>query len=258
MCLAIALVIALVGVLAACAQTVEQTATHATKRPAKHPAERPSTHPSAVARASPPALRALDAMAVKGRAPMTGYDRDLFGPAWSDDNDEQGGHNGCDTRNDVLRRDLTQVVLKPGTNGCVVLSGVLRDPYGGSLIHFVRGVGTSEAAEIDHVVALGDAWQTGAQHWSAQRRKDFANDPLELLAVDGPLNMAKGDGDAATWLPPYKPERCAYVARQVAVKKKWGLWVTAAEKAAMSRILVGSCPRQALPGTRGHDASPTP
>ena len=180
---------------------------------------------------------ALATLRVKGRAPMTGYDRDAFGPAWSDDTDDLWGHNGCDTRNDVLRRDLVDVTLDERTHGCVVLTGTLHDPYGGAPIPFVRGVGTSIAVQIDHVVALGDAWQKGAQQWSAQRRRDFANDPLELLAVDGPLNASKGDGDAATWLPPYKPFRCAYVARQVRIKRAYDLWVTAAERAAMARVL---------------------
>lgn len=183
----------------------------------------------------------LAALPIKGRAPMTGYDRAAFGPAWSDDTGDQWGHNGCDTRNDVLRRDLTDVVLKPGTHGCVVLSGTLRDPYGAGTIDFVRGVGTSTAVQIDHVVALGDAWQKGAQRWTPQQRRAFANDPRELLAVSGPLNESKRDGDAATWLPPYKPFRCAYVARQVAVKRAYGLWVTRAEHDAIAKLL-DDCP----------------
>jgi len=206
--------------------------------------------------ARPPALRALERLPVKGRAPLTGYDRDLFGPAWSDDNGDLWGHNGCDTRNDILRRDLTALTLKGDTRGCVVLTGVLTDPYTGRSIRFTRGVGTSTAVEIDHVVALADAWQSGAQAWTAQRRQEFANDPLELLAVDGPTNMSKGAGDAATWLPPAKAFRCAYVARQIAVKQKWGLWVKPAERDAMTGIL-GRCPRQRLPAADGRlGASP--
>lgn len=188
----------------------------------------------------------LDGLSVKGRAPMTGYDRAHFGPAWSDDNNQRFGHNGCDTRNDILRRDLRHIVIEPDTQGCVVLRGVLHDPYGGDVIAFVRGVGTSLAVQIDHVVALGDAWQTGAQRWTDTRRQNFANDPLELLAVKGSLNMSKGDGDAATWLPPRRAFWCEYVARQIAVKAKWGLWVKPAEKAAMSRVLQ-RCPGQLLP-----------
>jgi hypothetical protein len=172
---------------------------------------------------------------------MTGYDRALFGQAWADVD-----RNGCDTRNDVLRRDLRAFTLKAGTNGCVVLRGTLHDPYTGRSIAFVRGPGTSTLVQIDHVVALGDAWQKGAQRWTPARRTDFANDPLNLLAVDGPTNQRKGDGDAATWLPPLRSSRCAYVARQIAVKGRYGLSVTAAERAAMLRVLQ-TCPGQALP-----------
>lgn len=187
------------------------------------------------------ALGTVTLLAVKGRAPKTGYDRDRFGPAWQDVD-----HDGCDTRNDVLRRDLTAVVLKPGTHDCVVLSGALADPYTGRSIAFVRGQGTSSAVQIDHVVALSDAWQKGAQQWDAARRAALANDPLNLLAVDGPSNAQKGDGDTATWLPPNKAYRCAYVARQVAVKYTYGLWVTAAERDAMVSVL-SACPDEPLP-----------
>jgi hypothetical protein len=154
--------------------------------------------------------------------------------------------HGCDTRNDVLRRDLTAYQLKAGTHGCLVLRGTLHDPYTGRAIAFVRGQGSSTMVQIDHVVALSDAWQEGAQHWSATTRKAFANDPFNLLAVDGPSNQRKSDGDAATWLPPAKSYRCAYVARQVAVKVAYRLWVTSAERAAMTRVL-GMCPAQRLP-----------
>jgi hypothetical protein len=177
----------------------------------------------------------LAGLAVKGRAPKTGYDRDAFGPAWADVD-----RNGCDTRNDILKRDLREETFRPGTHDCVVLTGVLDDPYGGGRIDFERGNGTSMAVQIDHVIPLSDAWQKGAQKWSADRRKEFANDPLNLLAVDGPLNSQKSDSDAATWLPPRKSYRCAYIARQVEVKAEYALWVTAAEKAAMERVL-GTC-----------------
>ena len=187
------------------------------------------------------ALAALATLAVKGRAPKTGYDRALFGQAWADVD-----RNGCDTRNDILRRDLTADELKPGTHGCLVLSGSLRDPYTATTIAFVRGQSTSARVQIDHVVALSDAWQKGAQGWSTSRRTTYANDPLNLLAVDGLTNQRKGDGDAATWLPPSKAYRCSYAARQVAVKAKYGLWVTSAERAALAGILT-SCPGQGLP-----------
>jgi hypothetical protein len=187
------------------------------------------------------AVAALGTLPVKGRAPKTGYTREQFGAAWSDVD-----RNGCDQRNDVLARDMTKETFKPGTRSCVVLTGTLADPYTGRTIAFTRGQGTSEAVQIDHVVALSDAWQKGAQKLTPERRKHLGNDPLNLLAVDGPTNQSKGDGDAATWLPGVRSYRCSYVARQVAVKVKYGLWVTQAEHDAIARVLAG-CPAQALP-----------
>lgn len=176
--------------------------------------------------------QALDDVDVKGKAPKTGYERDAFGPAWSDVD-----HNGCDTRNDILARDLTGVTFKPGTHDCVVASGVLDDPYTGKTIRFTRGNKTSSAVQIDHVVALSNAWVSGANAWDDAKRLQFANDPVNLLAVDGPANMAKKDGDAATWLPSNKSFRCEYVSRQVEVKTKYGLSMTRAEKRAIDREL---------------------
>ena len=178
------------------------------------------------------AEKLLDSLAVKGRAPKTGYARDQFGQRWADVN-----RNGCDTRNDILQRDLTNILFKPGTRNCVVLSGTLIDPYSGTKIDFVRGNVTSMEVQIDHVVALSNAWQTGAFKLTLEKRTAFANDPENLLAVKGTLNSQKGDGDAATWLPPLKSYRCTYVSKQIAVKAKYGLWVTAPEKAAMKSIL---------------------
>lgn len=172
---------------------------------------------------------------------MTGYDRALFGQAWADVD-----RNGCDTRNDVLRRDLDEVVLKPDTNGCAVLTGVLDDPYSGQRIEFVRGSSTSSLVQIDHVVALGDAWQKGAQQWSTETREQFANDPLNLLAVDGGINQQKGAGDAATWLPPNRSYWCPYAARIVAVKSRYAVWVTSSEKERLISILDG-CEGEPLP-----------
>lgn len=191
------------------------------------------------------ALATLDTLPIKGRAPKTGYDRDLFGQAWSDDVTVADGHNGCDTRNDILRRDLTDVELKPGTEGCVVLSGILNDPYTGTTIDFHRGRGTSRKVQIDHIVALSDAWQKGAQGWDEATRRNFANDPANLQATDGPINERKGDGDAATWLPPNTSYRCTYVTRIVDVKAAYGLWVTQAEHDAITRILAAGCAVQA-------------
>ncbi|TDK26401.1 DUF1524 domain-containing protein [Arthrobacter crusticola] len=200
------------------------------------------TAPGAPAAPMPPAgtaLAGLEALPVKGRAPKTGYDREKFGPAWADVD-----RNGCDTRNDILATNLSEESFKPGTRDCVVQAGVLEDPYTAATITFVKG---GEAlVDIDHVVALGNAWATGAQQLSDQDRLHFANDPLNLLAVDGPANRQKGDADAATWLPPNTSFRCAYVARQTAVKLKYRLWVTAAERGAIERIL-RSCPGQPLP-----------
>ncbi|KGM11318.1 HNH endonuclease family protein [Cellulomonas bogoriensis] len=176
----------------------------------------------------------LASLPVKGRAPRTGYSRDEFGPAWADVD-----RNGCDTRNDILRRDLTDITTRPGTDGCVVLTGTLVDPYSGDTIDFERGERSAEV-QIDHVVALSDAWQKGAQQMTPQERLEFANDPANLLAVDGPLNQQKGDADAATWLPPNRGFRCAYVVLMIEVKADHGLWVTAAEHDAMDREL-GRC-----------------
>lgn len=180
---------------------------------------------------------ALAALPTKGRAPKTGYKRSQFGDGWA-----KAG--GCDTRNVILRRDLVNAVL--GDDNCKVQAGALSDPYTGQRISFKRGANSSGAVQIDHVVALSNAWQTGAQQLSSEQRISLANDPLELLAVDGPANQQKGDGDAATWLPSNKPFRCQYIARQIAVKKKYSLWVTPPERTAMERILA-SCPEQRLP-----------
>ncbi|MBT9256144.1 DUF1524 domain-containing protein [Phycicoccus sp. MAQZ13P-2] len=253
------LVLALTGCAGASADAPapdETPSSHVTDprtRPSKTPVTPTPTSspsPTATSPASPSgahrgfALTALESIRVKGRAPRTGYDRARFGQAWADVD-----RNGCDTRNDVLRRDLSSVTLKRGTSGCVVLSGMLHDPYTGHSVRFTRGARTSGAVQVDHVVALSDAWQKGAQRWDEATRTAFANDPLNLLAVDGPTNAAKGDGDAATWLPPRKAARCGYVARQVAVKHRYHLWMTAAEQAAVERVLVG-CPQQALPTAR--------
>ena len=181
------------------------------------------------------ARAALATLTDKGRAATTGYARTAFGQAWQDVD-----RNGCDTRNDILGRDLTHVVFKAGTRDCLVLSGTLADPYTGREIAFERGPETSAGVQIDHVVALANAWVTGAAAWSPAAREAFANDPANLLAVDGQANQDKSAGDAATWLPPHKPFRCRYVIAQVRVKAAYGLWVTAAERDAIAREL-GRC-----------------
>jgi hypothetical protein len=186
-------------------------------------------------------MRAIEVQVTKGRAPKTGYARSQFGQTWADVD-----RNGCDTRNDILKRDLTGEIFKEKTRECVVLSGTLIDPFSGETINFVRGNVSSMEVQIDHVVALSNAWQTGAFRLSIRERTAFANDPMNLLAVKGRLNSQKGDGDAATWLPPLKSFRCDYVARQIAVKLKYKLWFTAPEKEAMIRILK-TCPGKPLP-----------
>ena len=183
------------------------------------------------------ALVALNNLEVKGRAPKTGYARSQF-PHWSDPD-----RNGCDARNDTLKRDLTNITYKVGTRECKVIAGQLLDPFSGKVITFSA---TKVVIDIDHVVALSNAWQTGAAYFDKNKRSQIANDPLNLLAVDSKLNRQKGDGDAATWLPPSKAFRCAYVARQVAVKAKYGLWVTQPEKVAIDKIL-STCVGQKLP-----------
>ena len=183
------------------------------------------------------ALALLETLTVKGKAPKTGYSRSAFSH-WRDPD-----RNGCDARNDILKRDLTNILFKEETNECKVVSGVLNDPYSGTTIQFTLG---KSDVDIDHVVALSHAWQVGAFQWSDAKRLEFANDPMNLLAVSARLNRQKGDADAASWLPPAKPYRCAYVSRQVVVKVKYGLWVTAPEKAQIQKVLQ-SCPNFAAP-----------
>ena len=182
------------------------------------------------------AADALAGLPVKGKAPKTGYSRTQFGDGWAI-------KAGCDMRNIILHRDLTDVAVG---DGCKVQSGTLNDPYTGTMIAFKRGADTSDDVQIDHVVALSNAWQTGAQQLTAAERQALANDPLELLAAEGKANQQKSDADAATWLPAHKPFRCQYVARQVAVKQKYKLWVTKAEYDAIARVLA-VCPGQPLP-----------
>ncbi len=184
-----------------------------------------------------PAGEALASLPIKGRAPKTDYSREQFGGGWQRIDD-------CDMRNYILARDLTETTFV--TPSCKVAGGILNDPYGGKPIAFVRGAETSDDVQIDHVVALSDAWQKGAQTLTYEQRVTLANDPLELIAVDGDLNQQKGDGDAATWLPPNKPYRCEYVARQIAVKKKYSLWVTRSEYDAIANVLQ-TCPEQKIP-----------
>jgi len=182
------------------------------------------------------AIVALNKLEIKDRATSSNYVREQFGADWT-------SVNGCDTRNVILNRDLMNVIVN---GNCEVISGILVDPYSSKTISFTRGSDTSSAIQIDHVVALSDAWQTGAQILTQNERIALANDPLELLAVDGPTNMLKSDSDAAAWLPPNKAFRCQYVARQVAVKQKYSLWVTQPEYDAIVSVL-NLCSGQVLP-----------
>jgi hypothetical protein len=183
------------------------------------------------------AIEVLGKLAVRESVSKAGYSRNQFSPGWGD-------LEGCDMRNRILQRDLKNVVLD--TNNCTVLSGVLEDdPFTGNRIEFSRGAKTSGSVHIEHLVAVSDAWQKGAQALPEEKRWEFYNDPLNLIAVSGAANMAKGDKDVADWLPVRK-YRCRYVARQIAVKRKYALWVTKLERNAMKRVLM-SCPSQPLP-----------
>lgn len=183
------------------------------------------------------AAAALESLAVKGRAANDNYERTAFGQAWLDVD-----RNGCDTRNDILRRDLAGAQFTEGSR-CRVAAGQFHEPYTGAVLTFTRGAESSKAVQIDHVVALGDAWQKGAQQLTPQQRNSLANDPLNLVAADGPANQEKSASDAASWLPKNKAFRCHYVARQISVKAAYALWVTQPEKDAMKRVLA-SCPQQ--------------
>lgn len=197
--------------------------------------------PTAAADAPGDTLAKLDSLPIQGRAPKTGYSRSQFGKGWSDDVSTPYGHNGCDTRNDILREQLVDVQIKPDTNGCVVLSGIINDPYSGTTAEFLRGADTSDDVQIDHVVALSDAWQTGAQQLDDVTRRNFANDPMNLQATIGWVNQQKGDSNAASWLPPNHAYRCTYVTRIVDVKAAYGLWVTPPEHDAIARVLTMDC-----------------
>ncbi len=202
---------------------------------------RHETEPQVAGQQSPvnssPAAIGLTKLEIKGRAAKTGYSRAAFSTGW-------GQIAACDVRNYILSRDLIDTVFVPGT--CKIAKGTLIDPYTASTIFFLRGPDTSDDIQIDHVVSLSDAWQKGAQLLSPAERYTLANDPLNLLAVQGDANQAKGDSDAATWLPANKTYRCPYVARQIAVKLAYRLWVTHAEYDSMARIL-RDCPTQLLP-----------
>lgn len=182
------------------------------------------------------ASEALGKLEVKGRAPKTGYARTEFYSGWPD-------VDGCSLRQRIIRREVGEAAVM---QGCDVVAGHFIEPYTGEERNYATKTEFSKGIQIDHIVALSDAWQKGAQYLPKETRYQIATDPLNLIAADGPANMQKGDGDAATWLPPNKAFRCEYVARQVAVKYKYGMWVTEAEKAAIAKVLE-TCPEQRTP-----------
>jgi hypothetical protein len=157
------------------------------------------------------------------------YDRDQFGPAWQDVD-----RNGCDTRNDILARDLAGETFRDGTHDCVVITGTLNDPYTGTTIGFVKQ--DASQVQIDHVVPLSYAWQHGASNWSAKERLGFANDPVNLLAVDGPTNGSKSDQGPGEWMPPNQGYWCDYVTRFADVTSQYGLSVSESDWAAMLSV----------------------
>ncbi|THG33597.1 HNH endonuclease [Naasia lichenicola] len=191
-----------------------------------------ATDPAAGAPAlDTPLLAQIAALPVAATASVAGYERAQFGDGWKDPD-----RNGCDARNDILARDLTAVTFKAGTRDCVVATGELKDPYTATTIDFVRGNGTSEAVQIDHIVPLSWAWQHGAAGWTPDQRLAFANDPLNLLAVDGPTNASKSDSGPADWLPPDAAYRCAYADRFADVLTTYAMGIDDADRAALVAV----------------------
>lgn len=214
----------------------------------------PSTTPTPAASAKGKQARRgavlLEAVRVIASRPnRPGYDRScspgagcVFGTDWNDATSAPGGQNGCDTRNDVLRQDLRDIEIDPGTNGCVVRRGVLDDPYTGHTISFERGWETSLAVQVDHVIPLAAAWDLGAAAWPQPRREAFANDiKFELMAVDGDTNMSKSDGTPGEWMPPNRAYHCGYAVKYLEASAHWRLPVTRADHAVLSAA-VRRCP----------------
>ena len=185
------------------------------------------------------ATEVLEKLEIKGRAPKTGYSREEFYKTWPT-------IEGCSLRQRIIKRELGETA-KLDADQCTVLAGEFIEPYTGQNLIFYEKTDLSKGVQIDHVVALSDAWQKGAQYKTAEERYALATDPLNLLAVDASANQQKSDGDAATWLPKNKAFRCQYVARQVSVKYKYGLWVTQAEHDAIAKVLT-ACPNELAVG----------
>lgn len=179
------------------------------------------------------------ARVVATRPDIPGYKRDQFGQTWTDDHTGQGGHNGCDTRNDVLAAQLAAVRYR-GKSRCVVVGTLAADPYTGRRIEFRKAAATK--VQIDHVYPLSRAWDMGAARWPKQRRVDFANDQTtNLLAVDGLTNASKNDSGPGEWLPINRGYRCTYVLRYLQVAHKYALPITAADRDA-ARAITRTCP----------------
>ena len=170
------------------------------------------------------------------------YRRAAFGDAWTDDNDAPGGHNGCDTRDDILDRDLvdkTYVAIKRCPDA--VATGTLHDPYTNATIAFQRGAGVGASVQIDHLVPLALAWDMGAYDWPTGERVRFANDPANLLAVSGQANEDKGDSQPALWMPPNTAFWCQYAVQYIAVLRGYALPVDQPSAEALRRA-AGTCP----------------
>jgi len=170
------------------------------------------------------------------------YRRAAFGESWTDDNTAPGGHNGCDTRNDILDRDLvdkTYVSIKRCPNA--VATGTLHDPYTNAIVAFVRGAQTGAAVQIEHIVPLAYAWDLGARNWTDEMRVRFANDPANLLAIEGQINQDKGDQEPADWMPPNTAFHCQYAMQFIEVLRGYALPVDA-PSAAVLRDAAATCP----------------
>lgn len=185
---------------------------------------------------SPLATDVLNRLEVKGRAPKTGYAREQFYSGWPT-------VDGCNLRQKILRREFGDTAVMDAEDPCNVVAGSFVEPYTGEYRSYSSRAEIGKGLQIDHIVALSDAWQKGAQYMEKSVRYQIATDPLNLVAADASANMTKSDGDAATWLPPNKSFRCQYIARQVSVKYKYGLWVSEAERDAIVSVL-SACPNE--------------
>ncbi|MDF3342200.1 HNH endonuclease family protein [Mycolicibacterium septicum] len=200
------------------------------------------------AQAQPPSMApGVDLLAGVAEVPVrvrgNDYRRAAFGESWDDDNSAPGGHNGCDTRNDILNRDLidkTFVAIKRCPSA--VATGTLHDPYTNAVVSFVRGNQTGASVQIDHIVPLALAWDLGARDWPDDLRLRFANDPANLLAVAGKPNQDKGDQEPARWMPPNRTFWCQYAVQFAEVLRGYTLPVDAAS-AGVLREAAGTCPR---------------